>query len=656
MLSRMIPVVGQAIYIFLFTLGVGTILVYMIAFFQYNTHIFSIEFMKDYVLYYWDEISIGIAMAYVGQVTYNSYLVRQMRERKNCVVNTVTLEELSKIWLPADRRNEEIRAKVLEEVSGEFDVRMAIVATFEFELRESQHFFEHYIKPNLRYIAIKELSVIRDLIKILEKEGGCSSVASAFDKDPETLRFRQEPRDNITSYDIYGSYTLYDHSMRVARKMFAQIEIGDEEFNLGWQFKIGKAVVIALAHDIGKIEVIRQFSISQPKEIRRVKSHAVISGLMFVDLFYDYEDAHEMAELIENHHAARKDLDRLGVQLVAADKEARKEEMSIWGEHKRNKSTYQDAYSKRFVDAETVSAVDATAGDAESAVEQKHERERSANQFDLDEHLQKRADIVAPLPPVVEVSTDGECQARDALDEEMTAMMEEKAPQVTVEVAFKSAEEPSSRAQVSMEKQKKASETLFASMAKYSSSANVSSDGKIEGSLPEEKAQEETKKVSDAVVPSKRAYNSNWSGDAVEFDFGEIESDFKQKLHESLNTWLGNHAIPACITFNGRILLNTERFNEIIKEIMVPEEHEPLQGYMKHAVRVLYNQGVATEAAVLSGMYYTQYFIVTVDGRQRKFICVSINGEYLELGREQLDMNFKKSPIKKIRVIPRDAS
>ena len=611
----------------------GTVGVYFVAYFQYGYAANSFNFMASYFQYYRTYIEAVMLLFLIGFTVKINYLYAEMEKRTNCRIKTVTLDELSKIWITAERQEEILRMKLMEEVNEEMEVRNAVLATIIFEINSSYDFFDKYIKPNLRFINLKELVVIRDLLVILEKEGSVSSVAKAYGEDPEVIRFQSEQAGDRTSYEIYATFSLYDHTLRVARKILEEIKKGERDVNIGWEFKIGKALVIALAHDIGKIEIIKHLKISQPHIIREKISHAAVSQKMFLSAFFDYEDASEMGELILNHHSARKDLDHIGVHLVNADKEARKEEMTVWNEHSRHKTIYVDLYHK------TVDVGDSSKRN-ESAVKPAYSMPKEVV-FDVVEELRKKVHIEIEDDETNVENGDAEQEKTESIPDEKTVSKQVRKEIEAREQDFSSI----NSCEFSVEE---AEMRLFSQFGLDDAVETAASE--IHTKAPPIKDDKALKKPKEKKI--LKEYGEKADTVPVAFDFGSIESRFKEEIFSRLNTRNSKTFKIECITYKTKMLLSTEALRGIIIKLLIPESFDPIDSYMAYVVERLAEQKMATEASISSKKYYSTYSLYDESKTKHKFICISISGEYLDMGYEQLEMNRKNSQISKITVVP----
>jgi len=148
----------------------------------------------------------------------------------------ITLKELSKLWLEPvgdDSRNEHTEKKIEEPAHSEEKKTEEIQISYKHQ--EIRDFY-------LKHIANKDFSrlhekIARELLNILDREGDCPSVVNSFNEDEGKL-----PKD---VYDILARTSLLQHTLNVTEKMIELLG-GSGPF-------LSKAVITALAHDLGKI-------------------------------------------------------------------------------------------------------------------------------------------------------------------------------------------------------------------------------------------------------------------------------------------------------------------------------------------------------------------------------------------------------------------
>jgi len=192
-------------------------------------------------------------------------------------------------------------------------------ATHNWKHGRIQSFHESYIEPHRRVLERGGyLRSIEMILGLLDSYGDCPSVVN-IDADREYQKLR-----NV--YDLLSGVTLLDHSLNVSERMienFKKAKTRDIEMLLG------KVLVTALGHDIGKIpELI---------EIQKYAKgdHPYISYLVMkkVILKGDSQQRDDILTAIREHHYPVQE--GFTYELRKADQEAREmetEELAVKGE------------------------------------------------------------------------------------------------------------------------------------------------------------------------------------------------------------------------------------------------------------------------------------------------------------------------------------
>ena len=212
----------------------------------------------------------------------------------------ITLEELSKIWLPEVATKEESIRRQRTDVVQE--------SQLNFQHQEITDFYLDYVANKPYFLKIQD-EVVRELLNILDRDGDCPSVVNTFNDEENRL-----PKD---AYDILAQTPLWQHSLNVTKKI---IELLGDSRPL-----IPKAVITALAHDLGKIPSYRD------QKLYVTGDHPLISiGILnkieaFNKAFSD-DKKDEIFKAIRNHH--RKADGLLCQKLKEADQAARRKELA----------------------------------------------------------------------------------------------------------------------------------------------------------------------------------------------------------------------------------------------------------------------------------------------------------------------------------------
>jgi hypothetical protein len=251
--------------------------------------------------------------------------IRYRAEREQRVYK-ISLEKLSKLW-SADRKSTNVKKKEADEA---FQIPENAI-----NLDRSKVFFDEYIIPSISFFPREKLSIIIELFKILESDGIKSpSVARIFDKDPEkTGSYKSVVTSaGLTSYDIFYKINLYEHTMNVLDESIKYIIKKD---GITYETVLCDAIIVALAHDIGKLGKITLYGTEYSNEIFKNNPHHHISKLFFSESWPGYE---AIEEAIFSHHSAPKSNALLTRMIIEADKEARKKELAEYMQKNKAKT------------------------------------------------------------------------------------------------------------------------------------------------------------------------------------------------------------------------------------------------------------------------------------------------------------------------------
>ncbi|EGK7562522.1 HD domain-containing protein [Campylobacter coli] len=277
---------------------------------------------------------------------------------KDNEVIKIDIKDLSKIWLEGDNAPMVDTSKFATEKANivmiNKQVRDSIISLANLKQDASTIFLNDIIKPNLEKIHPKHLEIIIKLLQLLEENITCPSVVQHFEGDPNSAygklpaKRREGERvdtvtlDGKTRFDIYERISLLRHSLHVAYKI---VELLNEskEYKSYKKTLFGKAIIVALGHDIGKISnfSLRESYIKEqrlegnPKtafnSLRKMQEHQKISYIIFYALFKNYPDLKELATTVQNHHLGSIDKDdKLLKLLIDADKQTRDYELDAY--------------------------------------------------------------------------------------------------------------------------------------------------------------------------------------------------------------------------------------------------------------------------------------------------------------------------------------
>lgn len=219
----------------------------------------------------------------------------------------ITLKELSKLWLePAAIAigNEQTENSTIEQQSSK-TVEKTEEIQISYQHQEIRDFYLGYIADK-HYFLGAQGKIVRELLNILDREGDCPSVVNTFNDDEGKL-----PKD---VYDILARTSLLQHTLNVAEKMIGLLG-GSGPF-------ISKAVITALAHDLGKIPSHRKLYATGDHPLVSI---GLLNQIEAFNALTD-KDKDEIFKAIKDHH--RNSDEFLCQKLKEADQAARRKELA----------------------------------------------------------------------------------------------------------------------------------------------------------------------------------------------------------------------------------------------------------------------------------------------------------------------------------------
>ncbi|MEA3373609.1 MAG: HD domain-containing protein, partial [Campylobacterota bacterium] len=198
-----------------------------------------------------------------------------------------------------------------------------------FKYEHTHNFYRIYLEANLKRATREELEIIYQLLRTIEEDAyDLTSVASMHSADYEIRALKKSiGGGKVSSYEICGSVSLYDHTLRVARHM---LELMEEDGSGVEKMEYAAGIIAAIAHDLGKMQAISSFSMAQSDKEMADHPHYKLSYTILQERFPEYEHLKKVLQAVENHHVAPTDASRITKLLVRADKSAREEETTEW--------------------------------------------------------------------------------------------------------------------------------------------------------------------------------------------------------------------------------------------------------------------------------------------------------------------------------------
>lgn len=213
----------------------------------------------------------------------------------------IGIEDISIIW--SKRKEAKIRLEELATLWRNYQKQTGATEKIHFYNPIILDFFKRHIegKP---FFTGSVRKVLLDLLTLLDTEGSVSSVVSG--------QTEVESKLPANTYQMLSQISLAEHTVHVAEEILAIVPFGPN---------IPKALITALAHDIGKIPKFR-------KQYYALGDHPFISVTVLDSMqsFKELVYADDIIKAIRDHHLKPKEY--LGEALKEADQRARRRELS----------------------------------------------------------------------------------------------------------------------------------------------------------------------------------------------------------------------------------------------------------------------------------------------------------------------------------------
>lgn len=285
------------------------------------------------------KIIIAMFMVYtivLMSSTYYFYTKYQELKTKNEVV-ILKLEDVAYTWVndkkPNNDEKEVVDAEIVkEEKDIQNETTTEHLKYISFKDFSINRFFSTIILKNANEFTKDELTIVLDILKLLETHGGVSSVASKFKNDAEIdwinqIKAFNDYKTGKQNYELLSKINIKTHTINVADyaveafKAFAKTN--KDEVVL---VDLPLVVIAALAHDIGKIVKRVSDVINLPENIIFQNNHTNISIEYFEKIAGKYARKDSVKEAIRSHHQAYAPTDILSKIIFESDKKAREKE------------------------------------------------------------------------------------------------------------------------------------------------------------------------------------------------------------------------------------------------------------------------------------------------------------------------------------------
>jgi HD superfamily phosphohydrolase YqeK len=263
---------------------------------------------------------IGILLIFFGLFFLKPNSKEEIKDKKE-----IAIETISKLW---KQRATEIEIEKLVNIWLNEDIKNVQEFNIKFNIKLIQNFYNLYIKNIFDKVSEE---IIIELLKLLDEKGNISSVR----------RKEGDSNNEIPdiTYQIIAKVPLYEHSIRVAEEIIKLTDVG-----ISSPFTKQKAVIAALAHDIGKIFA--------NEDNYKKFDHPALSATFLeknIPAFQNYNGREEILNAIRGHHKSSA-YAILTDFLKKADKSAREIEMKLYKDKIINEENNQDINKESFKD------------------------------------------------------------------------------------------------------------------------------------------------------------------------------------------------------------------------------------------------------------------------------------------------------------------
>lgn len=244
----------------------------------------------------------------------------------------ISLEKLSALWINEPVVPESVRKRIMEEIKTELglkdtglkiaqeeQVKAEVVQPEKVLVIKNKRLYEFYQKIK-DFLSNNEFNdPIVKLIKIIDKKGGCPSVASSIGIDSNKEYSNIKTINNMTQYDIYKSITLRDHTIDVCEEALKQVNNLKE----GIRSYLPVVMIACLAHDIGKVPSL--------SEKYATGDHPIISKGVLKEIGLTEDNITlDIYAAVGNHHSFSKSDNTIDKILRSSDKLAREHELTLY--------------------------------------------------------------------------------------------------------------------------------------------------------------------------------------------------------------------------------------------------------------------------------------------------------------------------------------
>lgn len=306
-----------------------------------------ILFQKETYIWLWENYKLYIvAVVGIEQLILWFYFFYtkikktnpKMLAKKDEIIR-VPLEEVMKLWLD-ENELQEFYAKSKENsrqktaiIKDSEVLEVWINSINELFIDEVKLFIYEVIRPNFSYFSEKELQMVVFILTLLQDNRDCPSVTSNYHSDSNNQYKTEMLTIKMSAYEALAKYIpLLEHTLGVARNVIKVLDSKKVSPSKRQQL-IPKAIISALAHDLGKIARYNSQVTTDNDYSRRRKelphneiSSIIVEEIGFLEVKLEKEYIKEISQVVKLHHTAPSPENMLLSVLIEADWNARDNE------------------------------------------------------------------------------------------------------------------------------------------------------------------------------------------------------------------------------------------------------------------------------------------------------------------------------------------
>ena len=360
-------VIRELISSFVFASILLNVIITALYLYKINTfpsNLFSI-YTKEPYLFIWKEYDIAIKVwAFVSFVliffSFVAWRFYTKLKKRNQFLNTmiqkdsikIPLENIVELWFDEEeildfkKARESVKTQLNnneECIIHKDDLISGFISGLgkDDEISEIVIFAENIIYQNKTSLSLVEIKIIIKILGLLRNNIKTPSVIMKYSSDTNAIYKNEMITSEISQYQALATISLLTHSLSVAKKIIELLYADRKKISTRKANKLlGKCIIVALAHDIGKISKYNSLlgEANFKKQAER-NSHEILSKVILQDLCINfvknkditYNEIKELSDIVASHHKDNiKEQDGIKFLLQQADRQTRADELEIF--------------------------------------------------------------------------------------------------------------------------------------------------------------------------------------------------------------------------------------------------------------------------------------------------------------------------------------